>query len=823
MAAMTGDSHTLWPGPIRAARAPHIDGRDDDAVWRNTQPITDFRQFEPVEDGDPSFATEARLAYDSHNLYIMVRSHDPHPDSLLSVLERRDGGTFSDEIVVGIDSYHDRRSAYMFRLTPAGTMSDGYMFNDGVEDWDWNAVWEGAAEADSLGWTAELRIPLSQLRYVPGESNTLGVMILRTIARKGERITWPVMRKTGSGTVSQFAAVPGFVGLSAPRRIELMPYSMMKYGTSLRGDGTPDNAVAAQVGANIKFGITPNITLDATVNPDFGQVEADPGVLNLTAFEQFYPEKRPFFLEGSGIFRYDLNCEDGACSGLFYSRRIGRAPQLLNSNGDAASPQQTRILGAAKATGRLGNGLSVGILDAVTSHEDGASRRTIEPQTNYAVMRLQQDLRGGNSGVGLMLTSVNRKADAWTSEILRNSALTGGMDVRHRFARNRWQVSAQLAGSYVSGSSPSITRTQLSAVHQYQRVDASHLNLDSTRTSLSGFTARVALDKQGGGILRTSLVVKYTDPGFEINDIGYMPRADELVASGWVGLQPVRPVGIFRRANLNFNAWGSANSAGMITGNGVNGNGWGQLDSFWTTNGGVMIDNALRAWSDRESRSGPAIFRPPRISMWGGVGGDNRGAVVPNVSVSGGRRLDGLGSNWNVSTGISARAGHRFNGKVSLEYGRSIDDQQWNGNFMIDDKNEYTFARLYQSTGSITARLNYTLTPMLSIESYVQPFVASGTFTDWRALVDGRSADRDKRFRAFSSKGAPGGFQIAQLRTSNVVRWEYRPGSTLFLVWTQGRDDTGAENMGVWHGYSDVFSRRPVNIFLVKASYWFGR
>ncbi|NJL18650.1 MAG: hypothetical protein HC938_17325, partial [Nitrospira sp.] len=346
-------------------------------------------------------------------------------DSILAVLQRRDGFSLSDDIIVGVDSYHDKRTGYLFRLTAAGAMSDGYMFNDGEEDWGWNAVWQGSARVDSLGWVAEYRIPLSQLRYVPSGENTMGFFISRRSARKGERMAWPLFRRSKTGNVSQWGEIPGFVGLQAPRRVELMPYSVAKYGYKPLGDGTPRDAAGSQFGADLKVGLTSNVTLDAAINPDFGQVEADPGVLNLSAFEQFFAERRPFFLEGSGIFRYDIDCNDGDCTGLFYSRRIGRTPQLSGQYGDAASPRQSTILGAAKVTGRLGNGLSIGLIDAVTDRVQGTQARTIEPLTNYGVVRLQQDLRGGNSGIGMMLTNTTRRVDEWTQDVLRGVRLDG--------------------------------------------------------------------------------------------------------------------------------------------------------------------------------------------------------------------------------------------------------------------------------------------------------------------------------------------------------------------------------------------------------------
>ncbi|MDZ7630702.1 MAG: DUF5916 domain-containing protein [Gemmatimonadaceae bacterium] len=812
--------------PSRALKAPTIDGRDDDPMWRTIPVISEFRQFEPVENGEPTLRTEARIAYDARHLYVVVRSYDPKPDSILAVLQRRDGFSLSDDIILGVDSYHDRRTGYMFRLTAAGAMADGYMFNDGEEDWGWNAVWQGAARIDSLGWVAEYRIPLSQLRYVPSGENTMGFFIARRTARNGERVAWPVIRRSRTGAVSQWGEVPGFVGLQAPRRVEVMPYSVAKYGYKPLGDGTPRDAAATQFGADIKVGLTSNVTLDAAINPDFGQVEADPGVLNLSAFEQFFAERRPFFLEGSGIFRYDIDCNDGQCTGLFYSRRIGRSPQLGGQYGDASSPLQSSILGAAKVTGRLGNGLSIGFIDAVTDRVQGTQSRTIEPLTNYGVVRLQQDLRGGNSGVGLMLTNTTRRNDEWTSDVLRGDAWTGGLDARHRFGGNRFQLSGQLAGSRVSGTAAAIARTQRSNVHLYQRNDAGHLRFDSTRTSLTGTLAQVSLDKQGGGVTRFNTSAWYMTPGFEINDLGFRTRSDEAGGSAWLGIRPTKPFGIMRRGQLNFNAYSVFNTSGLTIGNGGNINANGQFRNFWFGYMGAGVNNLFATYSDRDARGGPAVFQPRRMQMWMGVEGDSRKSIAPSFNLQGGRRFDGLGSGWDASTGAQFRMGGQLNGSVNIGYGRNIDDQQWLGNFTDSTgTTSYTFGRLYQSTSSITFRLNYTITPTLSLESYVQPFVSTGEYTDWRALENGRAAARDDRFRPYTERGAPEGFRFGQLRTNNVVRWEYRPGSVLFFVWTQGRDafQGNPTDFGVQPAWNDVFAQRPQNVFLVKASYWFGR
>jgi hypothetical protein len=377
----------------------------------------------------------------------------------------------------------------------------------------------------------------------------------------------------------------------------------------------------------------------------------------------------------------------------------------------------------------------------------------------------------------------------------------------------------------VSGSARAIALTQRSNVHLYQRPDADHVTYDTTRTNLSGMMAQAALEKQGGGITRMQTSVWYMTPGFEINDLGFRTRSDETGASLWMALRPVTPVGVFRRAQMNVNGWGVANTSGMIIGNGGNVNGWGELSNFWSVNGGIGANDVITTYSDRDARGGPAVFRPARINSWFNLNGDSRQDIAPNIGGSVGRRFDGLGSSWNVHTGANVRMGSRFNGSVNFSYTRNIDDQQWNGNFVDAGVTSFTFARLYQRTSAITTRLNYTITPTLSLESYLQPFVSTGYFTDWRALDDGRAKDRDARFRSYTDRGAPQGFRFGQMRTNNVVRWEYRPGSVLFFVWTQGRDasDPDPNNFGVTQGFSRIFERRPDNVFLIKASYWLGR
>src|SRR5438309_4141087 len=454
---------------VRADRPVVIDGKDDDPVWRVAPAITAFREFQPKEDGDPRFATEAKVAYDSRNFYVFVRAFDPHPDSILKLLARRDVRAATDQIKIVIDSYHDRRSGFEFAVNPAGVKRDYAMYNDGqTEDDAWDAVWEVATAVDSLGWTAEFRIPLSQLRYVPRGTNTFGFGVWRDIQRYTERVSWPLFRQSQSGISSQLGELHGLDGLPSPRRPEIAPYAVTKNVSVPLASGF-DRSQKVTAGADLKYGITSNLTLDATVNPDFGQVEADPSVLNLTAFETFFQERRPFFVQGAGIFRFDVNCSQVNCNGegLFYSRRIGRAPQL--DYGEPGSPTATTIYGAAKLTGRLPGGQTVGVLDAVTQRAASPIGETMEPTTNYAVVRTQQDFRNGESGVGMVFTAVNRNLDQWSQDFLRRSAYVGAVDFRHRFLQGHYQVSGSFDLRRVAGTDQAIRLTQRDAVHFYQR------------------------------------------------------------------------------------------------------------------------------------------------------------------------------------------------------------------------------------------------------------------------------------------------------------------------------------------------------------------
>ncbi len=807
---------------VRVARPPAIDGKDSDDAWRDAPHIDGFRVFDPVEDGDPSMRTDARVAYDDRYLYVFVRAFDPHPDSIMSLLSRRDMRTQSDYLRVIIDSYHDKRTGYQFMVNPAGVQIDVYHFNDNQEDVTWNAVWDAKTAIDSLGWTAEFRIPLSQLRYPERDEHVFGMGVSRDIARLNERVAWPLLRRSQFGIVSQLGEVRGLTGISTRRRMELMPYMVQANDSRLRAEGYGRSQRMA-LGADLKYGLSSNLTLDATINPDFGQVEADPAVLNLGAFEQFFEERRPFFLEGTGIFRYDIDCNDGQCTGPFYSRRIGRSPQAgFLVEDQNAVPLNSTILGAAKVTGRLSNGLSVGVLNAITGRESVAESLTVEPRTNYFVARAQQDLRGGASGVGVILTAVNRELDGYTQDYLRREAYTAGVDGRHRFGANgNYEITGQLFGSLVRGSEEAIARTQRSAVHFYQRPD-DDLRYDSTRTALSGVGSGIGLSKNGG-LTRFYTGVWYKGPGLEINDVGFMTNANNMGQSNWFAFVFQKPRWFYRRWQVNFNQWNAWFPDGMNTGHGGNINMNGQLRNMWFVNWGIGGETG--SFCGACLRGGPALWENPSLQGWAGFTGDQRRPLIPGFNAFFRRTDGGRSYSYSVGPRLEGRLTSSFSASLGANLNRNVDDRQWLGNYgeVESDTTHYTVARLDQRTLAVTTRINWTASPTLSLQVYAQPFVTGGAYSNWREVQAPRARAYAERFRPFTQEGDPGGFNFKQFRSNTVLRWEYRPGSTLFFVWAQGRlqdgEDAGSFRFG--RDYRNLFSAHPENTFLVKASYWF--
>ncbi len=816
---------------VRAERPPRIDGRDDDPVWRIAPKYSGFRQFQPRVDVNPSFATEFQVAYDDKNLYVFVRMFDPHPDSIMHALSRRDVRGPSDQIKLLIDSYGDKRSGFEFAVNPDGVKRDYAMSNDTQEDDSWNGVWDAATRVDSLGWTAEFRIPLSQLRYAPSESNTFGFGIWRDIERYNERDSWPLWSPTRNGIVSQLGALVGLAGISRDRRLELTPYAVTKNVERTFADSRLGRNQQVTAGGDLKLALTPNVTLDATINPDFGQVEADPAVVNLTAFETFFAERRPFFIEGTGLYQFALNCyivvDCSTNEGLFYSRRIGRSPSLRDIYGDATTATSTPIAAATKLTGRTKDGLSFGVLDAVTPAVKGLNDATVEPLTNYGVLRAVQDFRGGDAGVSVIATAVNRSLDALTNPYLHSSAYTGGATFRNRFVQGEYELAGQFAASQLAGSQAVMTRTQTDAVHYFQQPD-SRLELDTTRTSLGGHAEQLKFGKYGGGVTRFETSLVRQSPGFDVNDIGYLRRADLLDWSTWAALSFRDARGIYRWLQVNGNHWETWNTSGTRLENALNFNGHMGLNNNWDVHLGSTFAKLTPSYCDRCTRGGPALRQSRAMYPWGGVNTDNRRTVSAGMWVNLAFADESRTFNSSLSPYVNFRLSSRLQINVGSNFSAGHDNTQWYGNFTDSASvTHYTFAHLQQRTVSMNTRINYTLTPDLTFEFYGEPFVTTGTYTDVRELsATPRAAGYADRFRPYTPPaGSQTSFEYKQLRTNSVVRWEYRPGSTLFVVWAHGRQDALSQNLNQsWmRDYRDLFSLHPDNTFLVKIAYWVAR
>jgi hypothetical protein len=515
------------------------------------------------------------------------------------------------------------------------------------------------------------------------------------------------------------------------------------------------------------------------------------------------------------------DCSTG--EGLFYSRRVGRAPNLGDRYGDASSPTATTIIGAGKLTGRLAGGLNLGVFEGVAGREAGTQNRTIEPATNYAVVRVQQDLRLGESGAGMMLTAVNRDLDSWTEPHLRRSAYVGAVDFRHRFARKRYEISGSLDWSRVAGTPQAIAATQRSSVRYYQRPDGAE-TFDSTRTTLVGDAEELRLGKVGGGLTRFQTAYQRRSPGFEINDLGFLRRADQQSWSTWFAFQFQRPTSVYQVAFWNFNWWQYWTAAGLPLERAANTNVHVQLNNRWWVHAGGTLGQLGSTFCDRCARGGPAVRRDPYFAPWAGIEGDGRPAIVPSLWFNYWRGDGGRSEEVNLNPTVTFRVASQLSMSLGVDATHNVSDVQWYRNF--DDgtgATHYTFAHLDQKTVKLTGRVDYTLTRNLTLQVYAQPFVSKGTYANVRELADPRAAAYGDRYRPYTASDSA--FNVKQFRSNVVLRWEYRPGSTLFLVWNQGRQ-ADARVMGTRSmagDFRDLFDLHPDNTLLLKVSYWLER
>ena len=866
-----GQSDTLRvpQGDARAVQASRVvsnaialDGVLSEAGWSTASPVSDFTQREPDEGAAATERTEVRVLYDDDALYVGARMYDRSPDSVMAQLARRDRIVSADRFLVFLDSYHDRRTGFFFGINAAGTLYDGTLYND---DWDsdtWDGVWQGSVARDSLGWSAELRIPYSQLRFQRQKANRWGINFKREIARRNERSYLVCTPSNGSGFVSRFVDLVGLEEFTPPARLEVLPYvtTRAEYLSHETADPFNDGSdFDGGAGADLKLGIGSNLTLDATVNPDFGQVEVDPAVVNLSDVETFFDERRPFFVEGANIFEFGYGGANDnwgfnwANPSFLYSRRIGRAPQAEDPDQyDYSSvPSGTSILGAAKLSGKIGS-WSLGTLSALTGREQAQFalgpqhwQQEVEPLTYYGVYRAQKEMGGGRHGLGFIGTVTARSFDEpHLRDELSSSARTLGLDGWTTLDRNGvWVVSGWGGLSRVAGTVERMQGLQESSVHYFQRPDASYLGVDSGSTSLSGYAGRLSLNKQKGNWMFNS-AVGVVDPGFEVNDLGFQFRGDQINSHLMFGHKWTRPSRLFRSWRLNLAGFRSYNYGGDVTWTGLFLTGLYELRNFST--GRWFVAYNPSTLSDRRTRGGPLMVNQPGVEWDFQLDSDPNKRWLFGAGLHGNHYKQRWEQSWSARAYVEWKPGTRLSLRVDPQIERTGTSAQYVDTF--DDPmaantfgHRYVFADLDQTTVSASIRLNWIFTPKLSLEVYAQPLLSSGSYTGFKELAQARSydfnaypdpvptADPDRIIVDPDGAGGPAAgqeiddpnFSLVSLRGNAVLRWEYSAGSTLFLVWTQNRSDM--ETVGSFQtgqGVDRLFGASADNIFLVKVSYW---
>lgn len=838
--------------------APSIDGILDDEAWQKIEWEGGFMQYEPYNGREPSQPTFFKILFDENNLYVAIQALDSSPDSIVTRLTRRDSED-GDGVGIAFDSYFDQRTAFVFGVSSGGVKSDWVISNDGGnEDKTWDPNWWVKTSMNEEGWVAEMRIPLSQLRFEKEGSGIWGLQVFRNIHRHRELSFWNHIPKDLPGLVRHLGLLNGIENLEPRKIFDLTPYSVATASSYPAEEGNPFSSgkdSQFKLGLDAKIGLSNNLTMDMTLNPDFGQVEADPSEVNLSAYETYFQEKRPFFIEGRNISSFGIGIGEGGVGNdnLFYSRRIGRRPRGdVSVNGDAYvdRPPFTRILGAAKVTGRNDQGLSVAIIESVTAEEKAEidlfgqrSFETVEPLTNFFLGRVQKETNEGNTIVGGMFTSVNRRLDENLEDQMHSAAYSGGIDFTQYFKDKTWQFNINAAMSHVAGNELAILKSQRSPARYFHRPDASHVEVDSSRTSLTGTGGRMQLSRFGSGHWSYMAAVLWKSPQFEINDMGYMREADQILPVLYAGFRQWEPKGIYRSYNINANLYKLWNFDGlnMVTGASLSGNI--QFRNFWNTNAGVEYSNGIT--TTNHLRGGPSLRIPDALNGWWGMGTDSRKKLTAGLGANFAIGADGYQDFYRLSLNLTYKPFDNINFSFNPSYMQRYEELQYVDEFSIDQQPRYVFGTIDQEVISFSFRINYTILPDLTIQYWGQPFAASGNYNDFKYITNPRADRYEDRFQLFNEdqiqysgedylvdENLDGSidyrfenpnFRFKEFLSNLVIRWEYNPGSSVFLVWSQNRSDFERNgNTSFFNDVGDLFTQKGTNIFLFKFSYRIG-
>ncbi len=837
-------------------KSPVIDGKYDESAWDAVDWSGDFVQRDPNDGGPPSQNTEFKILYDDDNLYVVIRAFDSVPGEIVRQLSRRDKDD-GDYLAISIDSYNDKQTAFSFGITSAGVQFDFMFVNDNIADPNWEAIYYTATIIDALGWTAEMRIPLSQLRFAKMDKHNWGINIFRYIYRKQELSLWQPVARTAPGLVSLFGELKGLDGIKPRREIELLPYSYAKASFDKKEEGNPFKTgqnYSGAVGLDGKIAVTNDFTLNFTINPDFGQVEADPAVVNLTAFETFFPEKRPFFVEGKNIFLFKLTGADSEnnMNMPFYSRRIGRTPQLTlypDSGTYVKAPEQTTILGSFKLSGKTKKGFSLGIVESVTQNEfatiDSAGVRHkegIEPLTNYLIARASQDFNKGTTTIGGIFTATNRFIKEPQLEFLAEAAYTGGLNAIHFWKNKTYYLSGRAVFSSVFGSQQAINILQTSAVRYFQRPDNTYVTYDPTRTQLNGYGGTFETGKAGTGNWQYMSYFTFRSPGLEFNDVGFLKQADEIQQLFWLGYRKFKPFGVFRWASANFTEYLTWDFGWENTNKGLAFNMNGQFKNYYTA--GAGINYAGTTLSRGELWGGPALLLPPVLSFNVYLETDSRRKIFFRLSTSHYFGQQDFSDSHKYTLAITYKPTNTLYFSLTPQYTSGFNQIQYVVNTAMNDEPRYIMASLNRKEYDLSMRVNVSLTPRLSIQYYAQPYIFAGEYSDYKRITDSRADEFPDRYHQFSnteisysetwnayfidedSNGESDygfykpDFHYLQFRSNMVFRWEYKTGSSLYLVWSQGRtelEENGENNFGQYA--RELWNTEPRNDFMLKISY----
>ena len=844
-----------------ASAAPVIDGSIEDEAWQEGAWDGDFIQFEPVNGGQASQKTEFKILFDADNIYVAIKAYDTSPDSITRRISRRDNAD-GDFVAVAFDSYHDLRTGFGFIVNAAGVKNDFIWSNDGqIEDDTWDPIWFTKTEMYDWGWAAELKIPLTQLRFTISDDCIWGLEVFRELFRNQEMTVWQHIDRNASGMIHNFGEMTGLKGIKPRKQADITPFAVGSLENFEEETGNPfatGRKWKFNGGLDAKIGLTNNMTLDLTVNPDFGQVEADPSVVNLTAFETFFEEKRPFFIEGNNITSFKVGIGDGdiGYDNLFYSRRIGRSPHLsaeTEENEYADSPRNVPIISAAKVTGKTPDGLSIGIIEAVTAagiaEIDSLGERstqTVEPLSNYFVSRVMKDFGSGQTVIGGAYTNTHRFLDGTGIDGLVTNANTAGIDFTHFFGTEKnWTLSTSAAFSNLSGSTTAIENLQNSPVHYYQRPDADYVEVDPTRTSLSGHGGNIQAGKIGGH-WNFMLFGLWKSPGFDINDIGYLQRADQIMSVLWSAYRFDKPFSIFRMIRPNTNIWTNWDFGGTRLSTGGNLSVYTEFKNLWSFNiGGNYEGNSV---SNTALRGGPSMLMPSGVYLFTNISSNSSKVIYGTLWSNYGKGGEESSESWSAGINLTAKPGKSFSVTLSPSYNKNMDLLQYVTETTYNGEARYILGRIDQQIVRLSLRLNYNITPDLTIQYWGQPFLAAMDYSEFKRITDSKADEFTDRFHTFtdteirfaesennyyvdenhdgtddySFENPDGNFD--QFLSNLVVRWEFRPASTIYLVWSQTRDYyDGTGSFSLNQNIDNLYTtNQPYNVFLIKFTYRFG-